>query len=119
MTAAASLVLTASMVTAFVVGGDSGEVSRDAYRSSLTAKLHHDGRLSIPEHATADEQDFFLTCLANGTYSMLTAEALRIVIDSDNIKTMHNADLGRLVDRAEVCRTEVVMARDADSDTGS
>ena len=115
VTAAASLVLTAAMVAAFVVGGDSGEVSRDAYRTSLTAKLHHDGRLAIPENATAAEEDFFLTCLANGTYSTLTAEALRIVIHSDNNKTMHDADLGGLVNRAEVCRTEVFAARDAGS----
>lgn len=118
-TAAASLVLTAAMVGSFVAGSDSGEVSRDAYRSSLTAKLHHDGRLAVPQNATADEEDFFLTCLANGTYSQLTAEALHIVVDSDNIKTMHDADLGKLVNRAEICRIEVVAAREAGSSGGN
>ncbi|WP_182353400.1 hypothetical protein [Flaviflexus huanghaiensis] len=113
MTAAASLVLTASMVVYIVAGVGSGEISRDAYRQALTAKLPHDGRLAAPDNATDAEQDFYLTCLINGTYSHVTVAAREIVVQSDNIKTMHDSDLATLVARAETCRNDVVRARDA------
>lgn len=106
-TAAASLVLTAGMVGYLLAGVDSGEVSRDAYRDALISKLHHDGRLAVPSGVGPEDEDFYLTCLTNGTYSRITDAARDIVIESDNIKTMHDSDLGTLVLRAEDCREAV------------
>ncbi|WP_182174146.1 hypothetical protein [Flaviflexus equikiangi] len=104
-TAAVSLAVTTAMVGFFLSGVTSDEVSRSEYRDGLSARLQLDSRLTAPvlsDEATA----LYVTCLADGTYSSVTDKA-RTIIARGDFSTLHKNDLGKLVERAKVCRDSI------------